>query len=138
MWGFVLEIGMSAAWARVGGLAPRPKLTARAPVRPGSHTQPKMNTPSLPGPTIRPDGTRDWTLYNAAVGGSPPFSGNAPALRELPGIAEARARGLAAQAEWRATRKTYEYANDDEGWIRVVRKKKRRTAKRSEHDAEEA
>ncbi len=79
------------------------------------------------GPTILADGTRDWSRYNATVVGNLPPPPGAPLHpRELPGLAEARERGLAAQAAYLATRKTYTYANEDEGWQRVKGKAPRK------------
>jgi hypothetical protein len=79
-----------------------------------------------PGPEVGPDGKKDWTRYNmTTVGWAPTPPGAAAHPRELPGVAEARARGLAAEAEYLASRKTYAYKNDDDGWQRVVRKTRR-------------
>lgn len=79
-----------------------------------------------PGPDIGADGKKDWTRYNMTVVGWAPTPPGAPDHpRELPGLAEARARGLAAQAAYLATRKTYDYKNDEDGWQRVVRNKRR-------------
>lgn len=88
---------------------------------------PKETAPVVerPGPTIGPDGKKDWTAYNmTVVGWSSEQLRPCPHPRELPGVAEARERGLAAQAAWRASpnRKTYAYANEGDGWQRVVRK----------------
>jgi hypothetical protein len=79
-----------------------------------------------PGPTIGPDGKKDWTAYNmTVVGWSPEQLRPCPHPRELPGVAEARAKGQAAQKAYLATHKTYTYANDEDGWQRVVRKVRR-------------
>ena len=79
-----------------------------------------------PGPEIGADGKKDWTRYNmTVVGWAPSPPGALAHPRELPGLAEARARGLAAEEAYRAMRKTYNYKNDEDGWQRVVRKQKR-------------
>ncbi len=79
-----------------------------------------------PGPKIGPDGKKDWTAYNmTVVGWSSEQLRPCPHPREAPGLAEARARGLSAQAAYLATRKTYAYANENDGWQRVVRKVRR-------------
>ncbi len=75
----------------------------------------------MPGPTILANGKKDWSAYNACVVGASwdlraPLHPASP-----PGLQEATERGLAAEAVWMATRKTYTYANDEDGWVRVRR-----------------
>ncbi len=96
--------------------------------QPQRRIAPKETAPVVerPGPTILSNGTKDWTAYNmTVVGWSPEQLRPCPHPRELPGLAAARERGLAAQAAYLATRKTYTYANDEDGWQRVVRKVRR-------------
>jgi hypothetical protein len=88
------------------------------------------------GPDRDAYGRPDWTRYNATVVGANPLPGATAHPAELPGIAEARARGLAAQAAYYATRKTYEYDDDEEGWQQVKRKSRgRRRRQQLEEDA---
>jgi hypothetical protein len=84
-----------------------------------------------PKPDIDPKtGRPDWSRYNATVVGSR-WNLSAPLHpAELPGVAAARERGLAAQAAYLATRKTYDYKNSEDGWTHVGRSKKRRSHKK--------
>jgi hypothetical protein len=87
---------------------------------------PKPEAAAAPKIEIGPDrdayGRPDWTRYNASVVGANPLPGVASHPALPPGITEARARGLAAQAAYYATRKTYEYDDDEQGWQQVKRK----------------
>ena len=107
----------------------------------------RRTTSRIPKPDVAPPkveigpdrdayGRPDWTRYNATVVGNNPVPGAPEHPRELPGVAEARERGLAAQAVWFATRKTYEYEDDEEGWQRVKRKSRKGKARRAAEDEE--
>ncbi len=84
---------------------------------------PKDRAPErvMPGPTILPNGKKDWSAYNACIVGAS-WDLRAPLHPACPpGLAAATERGLAAEAAYLATRKTYTYENDEDGWVRVRR-----------------
>jgi hypothetical protein len=77
-------------------------------------------------------GKKDWSRYNATVVGAR-WNLSAPLYPvEPPGLAAARAVGLAAQAAYLATRKSYDYTDPEQGWTHVGRAKKRRGPKRQQ------
>jgi hypothetical protein len=124
--------------------APFPALTNPTTTMPAYNNSNRRRAPAKkdvapPKPEPKPDidpktGKPDWSRYNATVVGAgwDPRAPLHPA--ELPGLAAARERGLAAQAAWLATRKTYTYEDPDDGWVRVRSRGRRSRIRDTEDD----
>lgn len=92
-----------------------------------SSAQPKPPAASMAppkveiGPEFDARGRPDWSRYNASIVGAK-WDEKAPLHpAALPGLAEATARGKAAQAAYLASRNYYNYKDDESGWVHVKR-----------------